>query len=303
MSFRIRSILVGSDSSEAAREVLRTASAFASLAGSELHVIYAAEDVQPANPQMSDPVELAAEQLRREVRLAIPQEGGLTSLRIVPGAAHEVILQRAHEVSADLVVIGPHRRTTGEDGELGTTADMIVRTSEQPCLVVRAPVSLPLRSVLVPTDLSDAAQGALDLALSWTAALRLPTSSGEVTRLEVLHVLSGPTAVTDADSALADEVAAAEERTGSADLLKVNRTIVEADSAADEILARTDDMRPDLLVMGTHGESAAARSSIGSVSSEVARRASCTLLLAPPGWWQVQQARERMLNGGSPGAA
>lgn len=298
MAFRIRSILVGSDASEVDRDMLHTAIVLASLTGGELHVVHAAEDPPVAGAGEKDPVEKAAERLRDEVRLSMPREATLTSLRVIPGDPHEVILRRADEVNADLIVIGAHRRASG-GGELGSTADSIVRSSEQPCLIVRGPVMLPLRSVLVPTDLSDAARGALDLALSWASALRFPTGSEEETRLDVLHVLTDQSAEVAAAGGLQDEVDAAQKRTGSSPRLEVNRTVVEAASVADEILDRAKDAQVDLVVMGTHGDSAASRSRIGSVSSEVARRTDCALLLAPPGWWQLRQAREQILNGGS----
>lgn len=303
MAFRIQSILAGSDASEAGRDVLRTAIDFAALTGSEIHVVYAAENTPVTNGSGADPVEAAAERLRAQVRQATSRGGKLASLRVVPGAAHEVILRRAEEVRADLIVVGPHRGAPDERGDLGTTADKIVRTSSQPCLIVRGLVSLPLRSVLVPTDLSSAAQGALDLALNWASALRVRTGNDEETRLDVLHVLTDPSTRTQAERTLQDEVVAAGKRTGSSSLLRANRDVVETNAAADEILRRAKDGQVDLLVLGTHGGSAMERSHIGSVSSEVARRAECALLLAPPGWWQVRQAREKMLNGGSTDSA
>src|SRR5690606_15872693 len=86
--------------------------------------------------------------------------------------AHKAILDRAAAVEADLIVIGPHRRRAVGDAFLGSTADRVIRSAGAPCLVVRGPLSLPLRRVVVPIDLSEPAQRALDAALRWSDALR-----------------------------------------------------------------------------------------------------------------------------------
>ena len=48
-------------------------------------------------------------------------------------------------------------------------------------------------------------------------------------------------------------------------------------------------------MLGTHGHGALARALIGSVSSAVARRAECPVLLVPPRYWQERREREERL--------
>src|SRR5690606_6473654 len=149
----------------------------AALTEADLHVVHAMEpdaegerlDEGPGAPERS---------LRDQVRHALPGTVDAISSRVLPGHAHEVILRRAEEGAANLLVIGPHRDELEGPRELGSTADRIVRTSDVPCLIVRDQLSLPLRRVLVPSDLSDASSGALDVALVWAAALRVPTGGG-----------------------------------------------------------------------------------------------------------------------------
>jgi len=291
MPFRIKSILVASDLSEGSRELLRTAGTFASLTRADLHVVHAVEKTTAG--EGAD--EAAGQRLEKHVRAAVPATVGVTTSHTTAGRAHEAILGRALVVQADLIVIGPHRSRAQSPAVLGTTADRLVRTSDVPLLIVRGPMSLPLRGILVPSDLSDAAEGALDLALIWAAALRLPSGTGDRTWVEVLHVLPSPALQTDVRRALQQQVAAAGERTGCASLLDVSAEVVEGDSAAAEILDRVRARGSDLLVLGTHGESALARALIGSVSSAVARRAECPVLLVPPAFWRMRQAREGAL--------
>src|SRR5690606_40827742 len=105
-------------------------------------------------------------------------------------AAHRAIRERAEAVAADLIVLGPHRRHAVGDRFLGSTADRVIRTAEAPCLIVRGPLSLPLRRVLVPVDLSGPALGALDVALAWGHALGpLEEDGARDSRVVVLHVV------------------------------------------------------------------------------------------------------------------
>jgi nucleotide-binding universal stress UspA family protein len=296
MPFRIRSILLASDLSAGEREVLRSASALAALTGAELHVVHAVEPGggdAPDGPGEGERLRESTRALEEQLRRAAPDAAAAASTHAARGAADEVILRRAAEVHADLIVIGPHRtRSEGEDA-LGTTADRLVRTSEVPCLIVREPVSLPLRQVLVPSDLSDAAVGALKLAFVWGAALRMPTASGGETALHVLHVLAPDDAgQDDAGRALHDHVQGAGERTGRASMVRVHEHVDESEAAADAILRFARAQGVDLLVMGTHGQTASRRERVGSVSSLVARRARCPVLLVPPAFWKARLARE-----------
>jgi nucleotide-binding universal stress UspA family protein len=312
MPFRTRSILVAADISESALRVLRAAGALTALTEANLHVVHAME------PGAKDPAGFSTElttrtlsmELQAQLRMALPGPVDATSARVLAGDPVEVIVRRAEEVEADLIVAGPHRRHTEAGGDLGSTADRLVRTSALPCLIVRGELSLPLRRVLVPSDLSEASSGALDIALIWAAALRMPKGSEGATVVEVLHVCSSGTADDPAgrgdcgeqvEEALRIQVAEASERTGLTAPLQIRSTTETADDIGAAIVGRASRDTADLLVLGTHGESAQERELIGSVSSAVAQTAECPVLLVPPGLWQVRQAREEKLRRGGSG--
>jgi nucleotide-binding universal stress UspA family protein len=170
------------------------------------------------------------------------------------------------------------------DRALGSTADRLVRTSELPCLIVRNALSLPLRRILVPSDLSANAQRALEVALIWGAALRMPTVRGGGTEMRVLHVAPQPSP--DERRLLEEELRTAASAGGSStgveSLLRVQPEVRQAESAADAILRAAAEEQVDLLVLGTHGRSALDRALIGSVSSTVARQTEVPVLLVPP---------------------
>src|SRR5690349_15459290 len=136
MPFRIRSILVATDLTESAEPVLASAAALAALAEAELHVVHAIED-DSAPSDSGDGRGLrakAGEKLRAQLKTFVPPATRVASAKMVAGSPHHVILERAEDVRADLIVIGPHRDRAVDEARLGITADRLVRTSEVPCL-------------------------------------------------------------------------------------------------------------------------------------------------------------------------
>jgi nucleotide-binding universal stress UspA family protein len=293
MPFRIRAILAASDLSSGAGGILHAAGSLAALTGARLHVIHAEEPrsgpgLRDPEAQESDPT---FRTLTRQIEASVPPQAELTSHLVAAGRAHEVILDRARDVEADLIVLGPHRERHSGERVLGATADRLVRTSEVPCLIVPRPIDLPLRCVLVPNDLSPAAQAALDVALLWGAALRMPTATGGGTTLHVLHVASPGADAGEIEAArlgLREQVEASRKRMGGVTVLRVDEEVVADENPTEVILRSAREKAVDLLVMGTHGHGALARALIGSVSSSVSRRAECPLLLVPPGYWTTR---------------
>jgi nucleotide-binding universal stress UspA family protein len=297
----LRSILAATDLTATSNEVLRAAAALAALSGAALHIVHAA----PAPARSAGEPEIESERARQrriaearaalteQIRHAVPRHVTPTSMEIVFEQPYRAILDRATAAEADLIVIGPHRPRPVGERHLGTTADRVVRTAEQPVLIVREPLSLPLRRVLVPTDLSEAARGALYVGLSWTSALRVPSGTDAPrTALDVVHV-APPLAPGDrkqqrhatVDAALRREIETVLEYGGGTGLA-IERELIEASEPADAIARLARQMRADLVVIGTHGDTGLMRALLGSVASAVARRTSRPVLLVPPEVWR-----------------
>jgi universal stress protein E len=287
MLLRIRSILVASDLSEGAGEVVHCAAELAALAEAELHVMHSRPGITKGeSEEVLDAVRDQVRSHTHDLRVKTRSYVG----RIEPDAA---IAQYAEEVDADLIVIGPHRGRPGEERELGTTADRVVRTSAVPCLVMHGPLRLPLRKMLVPSDLSPASDGAFEIALNWGAALRVPTSSGEQTRLFVLQVIRpstegspSPEEWSARDRALREHTDAVATRHEGRIPLDIQRMLVYGPYPANEIVRFSSENQIDLVIMGTHGENPVTRAAIGSVSSAVTRRSQRPVLLVPPALWR-----------------
>jgi len=288
-SLKPRSILAATDLTEGSDAIVRAAAGVAEAVGAELHVVHAF-DLEPggaspegAVPSFPDRVAACERRLEEQVRRADPT-GRTASRRVEIRVAHRAVLECAQAVSADLIVLGPHRVRPLGDRMLGSTADRVIRSATAPCLVVRGDLRLPLRKLLVPFDFSTHSRAALEVALGWGAAL-----GGAGTRVEVVHVIQS---IFNRESDLFEEpevepevereVRAAATRLPAAQGLDVGVEVVWGDLPAEEILGAAGKGPPDLIVMGTHGYGGVRRALIGSVASAVARRAGESVLLVPP---------------------
>lgn len=295
----IRSILAATDLTVASDEVLRAAGALALATGAALHVVHAFDlelspypgmDVGPA----TFPGRIAEAGSRLALQLSRTLPAGLAegTREVVIYVAHRAILDRAEDVGADLVVIGPHRGGPGSGRLLGTTADRVIRAARCPCLVVRGRLSLPLRRVLVPLDLSEPARGALETAFGWidelgTRGADLDLAAAE---LDVVHVVPSLFASGDLPvhrATIGPRLHAELERSipDHSPAISVREELLWGDGPAEEVLRYAERERCDLVVMATHGHGAIKRALIGSVASGVARAAPCPVLLVPPPLW------------------
>lgn len=123
----------------------------------------------------------------------------------------------------------------------------------------------PVQQILIATDFSDEAEGALRLAVAYARHFGA--------RLHLLHVYSaGEVEVT---RLLADAAALAEP--------DVSVTVASTGGdAAEEILRYAGRHAIDVIVMSTHGRSGVSRVLLGSVADRVLRHAACPGLVVPP---------------------
>jgi len=290
----IGSILVGVDIAlrEGPDPVLATAAALAQVLRAELHVVHAVESgpvTPPLLPSVTQGLETAARALDLYLDKALLQGQAFASRHVGLDRAHRVLAARAHEVSADLVVVGPHRG--GVLGRaLGTTTDRLLRTLHTPCWVARGGLDLPLRRLAVATDFSDLSRPALDFALLLARDLGGAATVGAPRPdLDVLNV-EWPAALDDDPDReegvlipqLADEIAAAKGRTGLDHVAVVHPRVVAALDPSRGILSHAAEYHPGVVVLGTHGHGALARTLLGSVASIVAREAPGHVVLVAP---------------------
>jgi nucleotide-binding universal stress UspA family protein len=137
------------------------------------------------------------------------------------------------------------------------------------------------KNILVPTDLSDNAEEALDYACE--LAQKLDAT------VHVLHVIGVPSlgvpelgvAVTSSvvDSLIQDAQAAVDKlcdaRRGR---VRLGETMLRTGDARDTILQAAKEVEAELIVMGTHGRRGVSRALLGSITEAVIRTAPCPVL-------------------------
>lgn len=139
--------------------------------------------------------------------------------------------------------------------------------------------------VLCPVDFSECSRHALDHAIAMAHLY-----GGRVTALHVASDTAGtvlfagaplpsPTPPGRADLVARVEAFVRGEGGGSS---RVEVVVVERGAAATVILDEAARLRPDVLVIGTHGRSGFDRLVLGSVAERVLRRAACPVLTVPP---------------------
>jgi nucleotide-binding universal stress UspA family protein len=135
-----------------------------------------------------------------------------------------------------------------------------------------------IKTILHPTDFSQAAMAAFEVACTLASALGA--------RLLLLHVRPMPIKVLPREGIPVPEVADKSEAALRARLdglapadstIAVERYLLVGDEAV-EIIDTATETGCDLIVMGTHGRSGMTRLLMGSVAEEVSRKAPCAVV-------------------------
>lgn len=137
----------------------------------------------------------------------------------------------------------------------------------------------PPHDILVPIDFSPGSEHALDYACSLAgkldATIHLVNAIGA--GLPELNVaLTDQMIETLRTGAMAQLEKLAEARKP---VVRFGKLIVQFGEARDAILETVASVRPDLIVIGSHGRRGVSRFVLGSVAEEVVRRAPCPVLV------------------------
>ncbi len=288
-------VVVATDLSEAADEAVRQADERARSAGATLsvfHVIPNPLRTDPLFPQFGQEMADAAPALQRDaidrvkvrVTALTGRQPGEFEVLVEDGPAHAVIVRRAEERGAALLVVGARGATGLSRTLLGSVAERVLRHAHCPVLVARR--SPKSRRILVATDFSDpslpavAAAGeearrtgaqltifhSIDLGLSLAEGMPEPLTTAPFgfsagIQEELRETVDG-------------KLASALSRYG----IDGDR-VVAFGPAAPAIIRHADQIQAELIVVGTVGRTGLPRLLLGSVTEIVARSAACSVLV------------------------
>ena len=136
------------------------------------------------------------------------------------------------------------------------------------------------RSILIPVDFSGPSLAAAELGTGLAAAFGARAALLHVYRLPAKNLTGFPIR----DQELEEAAGQAEERLVGVQI-ELARPGLELQLAsrggepAEQILAYAEEVRADLIVIGTHGKNGLTKLFVGSVTAEVLRRASCPVVV------------------------
>lgn len=280
-------ILVATDFSPRADHALRRAAMLAKRGAARLVLAHVVDDDQPE--QLVTVAQQAAEGMLDEIiRTRLELRDVSCTPTVMLGEPFDGIVKAARSASADLIVIGAHRRQILKDIFTGTTVERVMRTSQVPVLMVNAEPTNPYSLSLVAVDLSDCSRNAVMTAdtLGFLAA----------SRVVILHAFDpmakGMLAYAGVDQTKIEEYVAdvtlrarreLDDFLGALDLQVTGYSVLlKEGAAAKTIIDVANEIRPDLVVIGTHGRSGVAKVLLGSVAEEILQRLRHDVLIVPP---------------------
>lgn len=299
----LRTIVIGMDLSPTATAVSRWVARLLA-PQAEIVLVHAVEPPQPPSFLAADDpnaealrgaARQEAEQRLRELAPSIRSDARCVT-RI--GPPHQVVIDVAREVGAELIAVGAHGNRAHESRILGTTADRLVRAAHVPVLVGPRETPSQPRSVLAAV----ADDPTAEKVLAWGSLFARQLDS----RLAVLHVISNATYSFIASLAAAhahgdpmkeekelrDELHAEVRRwlahsvAAGADPKRVECEVLHG-AASERILefARRHDAA--LAVLGRHRAAGGWRGLLGGTVMKVLHAAPCAVVVVPPAGAEV----------------
>lgn len=197
------------------------------------------------------------------------------------------IVRYAVKNEADAIVIGTHGRSGVARLFMGSVAEGVLRSATMPVLTVRPEAQLvPFAGaqILVPVDGSEHSLRALDVAIDLAESLRSGLVVCNVIDLARAAMLTGGQAQLVQGSL--EEVEAEGKSIVEAALARVGARVpassrIAQGTPADEIEHLAGEIRPALIVVGSHGRTGLTRAIMGSVAEGVVRTASVPVMVVP----------------------
>jgi nucleotide-binding universal stress UspA family protein len=216
----------------------------------------------------------------------------LAKVMVREGVIAPEILKAAHDLRADLIVMGTHASSGLEHWLLGSVAENVLRHAACPVLTVprataEPPDSLtaPFKTILCAIDFSRDSERAVGLARSLAEA-----AGGRLVLVHVLEQFGGenPTLTAHFNVAEFRRTLERDARRRLEDLLEPwarsqwhKSAVVAYGKASREVLRVAAVCEADLIVLGVHGRNAIDLALFGSTTSRVLHRAAVPVLTVP----------------------
>src|SRR5215471_3620681 len=281
---KFRKLFVAIDFSPNSDEALRQAHDRALSTGAQLAVCHIVPNELRSNLLFPDISRIAAlrfplemKQIAEAAAARVAEITGRTEeefeLIVDDGTPQALILNRAEEWLADLVIVGSHGQTSAADALLGSVTDSVIRHAHCPVLIVR--LGKRTGRIVAGTDFSDpvlpALRAAGDEAERTGAKLTVVHSLDMVWSLAAYPALAfgGAPFNISAEQIKELELVATQRLKESLKQLNIS----------GDTLVTTGPAGTALIVVGTIGRTGLRRALLGSVAETVAKGAPCSVLI------------------------
>ena len=279
-------ILIPLDGSSTAEMVLPFAEELAAKLGSQV-ILVGVSDSAPADTEQLYQTYLKhiKEQVQRELKEDWKTEKKVqVQSKILMGKAAAEIIRYAAVAHAGLIAMSSRGASSRGPRLLGNIADKVLRTTDKPVLLIRAPASKAalkekrlIKRILVPLDGSEVGESAVPDAVALSQALGAELVFFHVVELVPVVASVGdigpyvPIVVEDQGRAKDNALAYLESVTRSAKTkgLNIFSTVVDYGPPAECIVNYAKDNAIDLIAISTHGRTGIGRWVFGSVTDKV----------------------------------
>ncbi|NLE37531.1 MAG: universal stress protein [Pirellulaceae bacterium] len=273
----LEKLLVGVEFGPTAPEVLDTAVFVAKHFSSEVILLHVVPGV---SERYSDAIAMIRTDVEMELQEAVERvrAGGIDNIQTVVdfGIPYDLILQHANQKDVNAIILGAREKS---QNALGTTAAEVRRGATKPVWLVKPGSSLPVKSVLCPVDFSEASgramRNVIHVARCFDANLAVLTvapCSSSAHDMEKIAAEARRAGV-EPESVLMDHYAR------DFDLHGVRWTkFIRKGKPHEEILKVVDEIKADLLVMGSAGRKGLARMLMGGLARKLASEMPCSIV-------------------------
>lgn len=277
----MKKLMMATDLSARSDRALERAVSLAREHGASLTVVHVVDDHLPAS--LADmQKDAATSAIHKHVRELSADNGPPVSIEVIFGRAHAAIVEMSEKTGAEMIVLGMHREDAFKDMFRGTTVERIIRAANVPTLLVKDRVSGPYRQIMVGVDFSVYSRRAVEFAVKFAKgghfslvhAYDVPFKGflhGDDIRSEVSkrHELQFTQMM---DQEMASILGGLEVPAARLD------RIMQEGTARGVLNQQISRLKPDLLVVGTHGRTGVAHAFLGSIAEEMLSMPPCDVL-------------------------
>lgn len=155
----MQQVLVATDRSAMAKEALKRAISVAKKKNAQLFIIHVIEPPFVESPYLKL---VDQSEIKKEITDEIDQLNSESqveyNLFIEHGNVADMIIHKAKQLEADLIVVGCHGKADIESNYFGTTTLKLIQRTHLPVLVVKNEVKSIYQKMIAPTNMSDSSK-------------------------------------------------------------------------------------------------------------------------------------------------